>query len=96
MHRRPGTVGEVIAADHGVRIYLESPDPQLAQTALEDKGFAVYAHGDGLAVQSASAQDVGHIGVTSGAGIAHLSTLSRPLEKTYLDLVSTTPEMSQS
>lgn len=82
-----GRLGDVLV-DEAPGVYAVSPDPALLLRALAEAGYETEQARDGVLVTDADPLEVGRIAFASGAGITHLERVSRSLEQTYFDLLS--------
>lgn len=86
---RDGSLGEVVA-DERLAVYATSPDPGLVRQALLDAGHETAPYRDGFLVRGVEPLEVGRIAFAVGAGLTHLERVSRSLEESYFELLSST------
>ena len=68
--------------------YLESPDPESLLVAMARKGFRATREREGILVHHTNPTELASVALESGAGISHLSRMTRSLEDTYFEVLA--------
>lgn len=83
-----GTLDEFVEHASTVAYYVESPEPDVLLKAVTAYGISAKRHDQGLLVPHQDAAELASIAVRSGAGLTHLSRVSRSLEETYFEVLA--------
>ncbi|MFW0772911.1 ABC transporter ATP-binding protein [Paenarthrobacter nitroguajacolicus] len=83
-----GSIGDFVSHLDETAYYLESPRPEILLTALAQRGFRVSREREGLLVHHTNPSNLASMALASGAGISHLSRVTRSLEDTYFEVLA--------
>lgn len=89
-----GTLDEFIQHTSAVAYYVESPAPDALLKAVTAYGIGAELHNQGLLATHHDAAELASIAVRSGAGLTHLSRVTRSLEETYFEVLAQNNEVS--
>ncbi|NQD89253.1 ATP-binding cassette domain-containing protein [Paenarthrobacter sp. CM16] len=83
-----GNVGDFVSQLDETGYYLESPNVGSLVSALVQRGFQVKRERAGVLVHHADPTTLASVAVESGAGISHLTRVTRTLEETYFEVLA--------
>ncbi|MFJ4029713.1 ATP-binding cassette domain-containing protein [Paenarthrobacter sp. NPDC089989] len=83
-----GSIGDFVSSLNETGYYLESPRPEILIRALSQEGFRVSREGGGMTVHHTDPTKLASVALESGAGISHLSRVTRSLEETYFEVLA--------
>ncbi|MEC5180503.1 ABC transporter ATP-binding protein [Arthrobacter sp. CG_A4] len=83
-----GSIGDFVSRPDETGYYLESPEPEILLVAMAQRGFRATREREGLLVHHTNPTELASVALDSGAGISHLSRVTRSLEDTYFEVLA--------
>ena len=83
-----GSIGDFVSRLDETGYYLESPEPGILLAAMAQKGFHAARERGGILVRHTDPTELAAVALESGAGISHLSRVTRSLEDTYFEVLA--------
>jgi ABC-2 type transport system ATP-binding protein len=83
-----GSIGDFVTHLDETGYYLESPDPESLLVAMAQRGFRATRERGGILVHHTNPTELASVALESGAGISHLSRVTRSLEETYFEVLA--------
>ncbi|CAH0248836.1 ABC transporter ATP-binding protein NatA [Arthrobacter sp. Bi26] len=83
-----GSIGDFVSHPDETGYYLESPDPEILLVAMAQRGFRATRERGGILVHHTNPTELASVALESGAGISHLSRVTRSLEDTYFAVLA--------
>ncbi|GAB2848797.1 ATP-binding cassette domain-containing protein [Microbacterium insulae] len=90
-----GPIEDVVAGTSS-DVYAVSPDPASFRRALEAENYDARPDRGGFLIADADPLEIGRLAYTAGVGVTHLERVSRSLEDTYFEILTSTEQGVQA